>query len=135
MAAEIPEGVRKALKEPQFWHLATLNPDGSPHSTTMWVDERDGNILVNSALGRRKPRNLERDARVALSWHNPDSPYNSAAVQGLVVDSYTGERADADIDSLAKKYLGQDTYPFRQEGEQRITFVIEPSHVLDATGD
>ena len=96
---ELPEHVRERLEEPNFWHLATVNPDGSPQSTTVWVDVRDGKILVNTALGRKKPRNLEREPRVALSWHGAtDSGYESYGVQGRVVDSYTGDQAEADID-------------------------------------
>jgi hypothetical protein len=92
---------------------------------------RDGKILINSALGRKKPRNLEREPRVALSWHGTgDGGYLSFGIQGRVVDSYTGDRADADIDSLAQKYIGQSPYPWRSPGEQRISFLVEPTHVF-----
>jgi PPOX class probable F420-dependent enzyme len=133
MATELTGKVREALAERNFWHLATINPDGSPQVTTMWVDLRDGRILVNSALDRKKPRNLARDPRVALSWFDPERPYHSISIQGRVVDSYQGERADADIDALAKKYLDEDRYPFRSAGEQRVSYLIEPIHVLDRT--
>jgi PPOX class probable F420-dependent enzyme len=126
---ELSGKIREALEEPNFWHLATVNPDGSPQATTMWVDVRDGHILLNSALGRKKPRNLERDPRIALSFFRPDRPYNSIAIQGRVVDSYVGEEAEADIDRLAKKYLGEDVYPWRKPGERRITYLVEPTHV------
>jgi PPOX class probable F420-dependent enzyme len=129
MAAALAEDVRRALEGPNFWHLATLNPDGSPQSTTMWVDLRGERILVNSALDRKKPRNLAHDPRVALSWFDPGSPYHSISIQGRVVDSYSGERADADIDALAKKYLDEDRYPFRTPDEQRVSYLIEPLHV------
>lgn len=128
--AELNETVRKALQEPHFWHLATVNPDGSPHSTTMWVDLRGDRILVNSAYGRKKPRNLAKDGRVALSWHDPEAPYHSISIQGRVAETYEGDAAEADIDLLAKKYLGQDVYPWRQGGERRVTYLVEPSHVL-----
>jgi PPOX class probable F420-dependent enzyme len=131
MAAELPDTVRKVLEEPNFWHLATLNPDGSPQVTTMWVDVRGDRILFNSALDRKKPRNLARDPRVALSWCDPERPYHSISIQGRVVDSYEGERADADIDALAKKYLGEDRYPFRTPEEQRVSYLTEPLHVWD----
>ena len=127
--AELPEEARKALEEPNFWHLATVNPDGSPQSTTVWAHTRDGKIIVNTALGRKKPRNLDRNPNVALSWVDPENGYHSASIQGRVVDSYTGDEAEADIDSLADKYLGQTPYPWRQPGEKRITYVIEPTHV------
>jgi PPOX class probable F420-dependent enzyme len=129
MAADLPDKIRNAIERPEFWHLATVNPDGSPQVTTVWVKSKDGNIVVNSALGRKKTRNLEANPRVALSWVDPQHDYHSAEIQGRVVDTYTGDEAEGDIDSLAEKYLGQTPYPWRQPGEQRITFVIEPTHV------
>ena len=129
MAVDLPEKIRTALEEPQFWHLATVNPDGSPQVTTMWVSTRDGKILLNTALGRKKPRNLERDGRIAMSWSDPQNGYHSASIQGRVVGSYTGEQAEQDIDDLAQKYIGQSPYPWRSPGEQRITYLVEPTHV------
>ena len=129
MAVELPEKIHNAIEGAQFWHLATVNPDGSPQVTTIWVMPKDGNILVNTALGRKKPRNMESNPNVALSWVDPENGYHSASIQGRVVDSYTGDQAEADIDSLAQKYLGESPYPWRQPGEQRITFVVEPTHV------
>jgi PPOX class probable F420-dependent enzyme len=128
--AELPETVREAFEAPNFWHLATVNPDGSPQSTTVWAHTRDGKILVNTALGRKKPRNLETEPRVALSWHTSgDGGYKSVSIQGRVVDSITGDQAEKDIDDLAQKYIGQSPYPWRGPGEQRVTYVIEPVHV------
>ena len=130
MAIEFESKIRKALEGPQYWHLGTVNPDGSPQVTTVWLDLRGDKILVNSALGRKKPRNLEQEPRVALSWSDPENHHHSIAIQGRVVDSYAGERADDDINSLAKKYIGQDVYPWRKPGEQRISYVIEPTHIF-----
>ena len=127
MADRLGEKARKALQEATFWTIATVNPDGSPQATVVWIDLRDDHILVNSAVGRRKPRNVERDPRVALTWFDPNSVFETIQIQGRVARSYTGEQADADIDALARKYLGRD-YPFRREGEQRISFLIEPTH-------
>ncbi|HZR93136.1 MAG TPA: TIGR03618 family F420-dependent PPOX class oxidoreductase [Gaiellaceae bacterium] len=125
--ADLPDDVRKALEGANFWHLATVNPDGSPQSTTVWAGTRDGKIIVNSALGRKKPRNIEREPRVALSWHTHEGGgYKSISIQGKVVETITGEQADRDIDDFAEKYLGQRPYPWRSPGEQRVTFVIEP---------
>ncbi len=130
--AELTDAAREALEGPNFWSLATVNPDGSPQSTIVWVHTRDGKIIVNSALGRKKPRNIEREPRVALSWHDtaPGS-YRSFAIQGRVVETIVGEQADRDIDMLAKKYLGEDRYPWRRPDEQRVTFVIEPTHLYE----
>ncbi|MFB3093128.1 MAG: PPOX class F420-dependent oxidoreductase, partial [Dehalococcoidia bacterium] len=91
-------------------------------------------ILVNTAEGRVKPRNVRRDARVAISVHNQDNPYSSAFIRGRVVE-IKHEGADELIDKLAKKYLGQDRYPNRQPGEQRVTLVIEPEHVGSMMAD
>jgi PPOX class probable F420-dependent enzyme len=131
MAVELSEKVRKALDGPEFWALATVNPDGSPQVSTVWVMPKDDKILVNTALGRKKPRNLDNEPRVALSWVNPENGYHTASIQGRVVDKYTGDQAEADIDSLAEKYIGQTPYPWRSPGEQRVTYVIEPTHFYE----
>ena len=128
MSASLSEGVKKLFREPNYGHMATLMPDGSPQVSPVWVDVDGDRILVNSAEGRVKPRNVRRDARVAISIYNQDNPYSSAFIRGRVVE-ITHEGADEHIDKLAKKYLGQDTYPYRQPGEQRVILVIEPEHV------
>jgi PPOX class probable F420-dependent enzyme len=129
---ELSESVREALDSKHFWHLATVNPDGSPQVTPVWVHTRDGKIMVNTALGRKKPRNIERDPRVALSMHETtvDGGYRNIAIQGRVVDVITGDQAEQDIDELAEKYIGQTPYPWRSPGERRVTYVIEPVTVL-----
>ena len=127
--ADLPEAVCNALAGKQFWTLATTNPNGTPQATVVWIQERDGKILVNTALGRRKPRNLALNPCVALSWFDPEDPYSTIQLQGRVVESYTGDQAEADIDSAAKKYLDKDAYPWRKEGEHRISYLIEPTHI------
>ena len=128
---ELSDDVRHALESKTFWHLATVNPTGSPQVTTVWVHTRDDKILVNSALGRVKPRNIEHNPRVALSWHEDQGGgYHSMQIQGRVVETIVGDQAEADIDSLAEKYLGQTPYPWRGEGERRVTFLIEPTHAM-----
>lgn len=131
MGIPLDDDLRRALEEPNFWHLATVNPDGSPQSTTVWVHTRGDKILVNTALGRKKQRNIESDPRVALSFHETtDSSYRSWAIQGRVVETIVGDQAEADIDMLAEKYIGQSPYPWRSPGERRVTFLIEPTHVF-----
>jgi len=120
--------VRKLFTEPNFAHLATLMPDGSPQVSPVWVDLDGDRIIVNSAEGRAKPRNIRRDPRVAIAIYSTENPYAHATVRGRVVE-ITHEGADAHIDKMAKKYLGQDKYPYRQPGEERVIFVIEPEHV------
>jgi len=127
MPAKMSEGVKRLFRDANFAHLATIMPDGSPQVTPVWVDLDGDRIRVNTAEGRVKPRNLRRDPRVAISVIAP-SGYPSAFVRGRVVD-ITHAGADAHIDALAKKYLGQDTYPFRQPSEQRVILVIEPYSV------
>ena len=125
----LPENISNAVAGKQFWTLATVNPDGTPQATVVWVQERDGKILVNTALGRKKPRNIERNPNVALSWFDPENPYSTISIQGRVAESYTGDQAEADIDSAAKKYIDQDVYPWRKDGEVRVSYLIEPVHV------
>jgi PPOX class probable F420-dependent enzyme len=108
--------------------IATLMPDGSPQVTPVWFDYTNGKIRINTARGRVKDRNMKVGAKVALAIIDPDNPYRYVGIRGPVVaESENG--ADAHIDSLAKKYLGQDKYPFRQPGEQRVTYEIEPASV------
>lgn len=128
MPVALSHGVRQLLEGKNFAHLATLMPDGSPQVTPVWVDYDGAHVLVNTAEGRQKPKNLRHDQRVALSVHDQENPYRMATIRGRAIE-LTHDGADAHIDKLAKKYLGQDTYPFRQPGEQRVLVRIEPEHV------
>jgi PPOX class probable F420-dependent enzyme len=134
MAGQMSEGVRRLFEEANFGHLATLMPDGSPQVTAVWVDYDGTHILVNTAEGRQKPRNVRRDPRVAIDIIRQGSEYAFAQVRGRVVE-ITSEGAEEHIDKLAKKYLGRDKYPFRQPGEQRIIFKIAPEHVSSMAVD
>jgi len=128
MPATLSPGVKKLFEEPNFAHIATLMPDGSPQVTPVWVELEGERIIVNTAEGRVKPRNVRRDSRVAVSITNRDNHYQSAHIRGRVVE-LRHEGADESIDRLAKKYIGQDRYPWRQPGEQRVLLVIEPEQV------
>jgi len=134
MPVKISEGIRKLLEEPNFANLATLMPDGSPQVTPVWVDFDGTHILVNTAEGRQKPRNVRHDPRVAVSIFNQESPYSYATFRGRVVE-ITHEGADQHIDRMAKKYLGRDVYPFRAPGERRVIFKIAPEHVASTGAD
>jgi PPOX class probable F420-dependent enzyme len=125
----LTDNVRNVLTGKNFWHLATLNPDGSPQVTPVWAHLRDDRIVVNSFFGRKKPRNIEHDPRVALAWQDPESPYHNIAIQGRVVETIVGDQADDDIDMLSEKYLDQRPYPGHSPEERRVTFLIEPQHV------
>lgn len=128
MAIPLSESARTLLEGQNFGHLATLMPDGSPHVSPVWVDHDGAHVLVNTAEGRVKLRNVRRDPRVAISVANQQNPYQMVAIQGRVVE-ITREGADAHIDKMAKKYLGQDTYPYRRPGEQRVILKIAPEHI------
>ena len=125
MAAAIPEKYVDLFQKKAFASLATLMPDGKPQVTPVWVDFDGKHLIVNSAKGRVKDRNMRRDPRVSLALIDPDNPYRHLQVQGRVVD-ITEQGADQHIDKMAKKYLGQDKYPFRQPGEVRVIYKIEP---------
>jgi len=119
--------VRKLLSEPNHGVISTLNPNGSVRSAIAWVSAEDGTVAVNSVRGRRWPANLERDPRVTVLVYEEGNPYNYVEIRGTATP--TTEGADEHIDALSKKYLGQDKYPFRRPGDQRIKFVIAPDHV------
>lgn len=111
-----------------FASIATVMADGSPQVTPVWFDFTDGVVRVNTAKGRVKARTLTPGARVALAIIDPDNPYRYLQIRGRV-RHVTEDGADAHIDALAKKYLGVDTYPYRQPGEQRLSIEIEPTSV------
>jgi PPOX class probable F420-dependent enzyme len=111
-----------------FANVATLNPDGSPQVTPVWVDYDGTHVLINTAKGRVKAKNLAREPRVALSIADPDNAYRYIGIQGRVVEM-TENGGDAHIDKMAKKYLGKDSYPFRAPGEVRLIVKISPDKV------
>ena len=118
--ATIPASHADLLTTKQaFANVATLNPDGSPQVTPVWIDFDGTHVLVNTAKGRVKAKNFAREPRVALSIADPDNAYRYVGIQGRVVD-ITENGGDAHIDKMAKKYLGKDSYPFRAPGEVRL---------------
>ncbi len=124
MAGRIPEKFRDLFDKRAFAALATLNEDGSPQVSPVWCDREGERVVVNSAKGRAKDRNIRRDPRVALSLMDPENPYRYLGLQGRVVE-ITEEGADTHIDRMAKKYMGVDKYPGRQPGEVRVLYKIE----------
>jgi PPOX class probable F420-dependent enzyme len=125
MPAAIPETYKDLFEKKAFASLSTLMSDGRPQVTPVWCDFDGTHVLVNSAKGRIKDLNMRRDPRVSLALIDPDNPYRYLQLQGRVVE-ITENGADENIDRLAKKYLGQDKYPFRQPGEVRVIYKIEP---------
>jgi PPOX class probable F420-dependent enzyme len=128
MAATIPDSYKDLLGKKAFAHLATLMSDGTPHVTPVWWDYDGNHIRINSAKGRVKDKNMRRNKEVALSIIDPENPYRHLTVRGQV-DEITENGADAHADSLAKKYLGKDKYPFRQPGEVRVLYKIRPAKI------
>ena len=128
MLATISPGFRKLLKEPAYCQLATLMPDGSPQNTQVWVDTDGEHILINTAQGRQKERNVQRDPRVAVNVVDPTNAWRIGMVRGRVLE-ITTDGADELIDQLAKKYLNVETYPFRRPEEVRVTLKILPDKI------
>jgi PPOX class probable F420-dependent enzyme len=121
----IPNDYLDLFAKKSFGHLATLMPDGSPQVTPVWVDYDGTYLLVNSAEGRQKDRNMERDKRVAISIQDPDDPYRYLQVRGRVAE-ITTEGADDHIDKQAQHYFGLEEYPYRAPGEVRKLYKIKP---------
>jgi PPOX class probable F420-dependent enzyme len=128
MAANLDNYLDLLQQKKAFAGLATIMPDGTPQVTPVWFDYHGGRVRVNTAKGRVKARNLKPGAAVALAIMDPDNPYRYLQIRGRVACA-TETGADAHIDSLAKKYLGKDQYPYRRPGEIRIMYEIEPVSV------
>ena len=122
---------RDLLTGRNFGHVATLLPDGSPHTVAVWVDERDGVVLVNSTEESVKVRNLRRDPRVAVSVHDQAEPYRMLALRGRAFE-VTAEGAEEHIDALTRRYTGEQKYPdeWREPGEVRVMVRIQPERIF-----
>ena len=125
----ITHEIAKLFQGKNFASFATLMNDGSPHVAPTWVDLDGNTILINTAGGRVKEKNIRRDNRIALSIYDQENPYNMVTIRGKVTD-LTEEGADEHIDKLAKKYFGLDKYPNRSPGEQRIILKIQPEKIF-----
>lgn len=123
MSQSIPDKYRDLFTKRAFASLGTLMSDGSPQVTPVWIDLEGDLVIVNTARGRQKDKNMRRDPRVALAIIDPENPYRYLEIRGRV-EEITEDGADAHIDKMAKKYLGADKYPYRQQGEQRVIFKI-----------
>lgn len=128
MSAVIPEKYVDLFEKQAFGNLATLMKDGSPQVTPVWVDYDGRYVRFNSAKGRVKDKNIRRDPRVSISVQDPANPYRYLEVRGRVVE-ITENGADDHINKLSQKYLGKPVYPFRQPGEVRVLYKIEPKNV------
>jgi PPOX class probable F420-dependent enzyme len=126
---QLPDDVRALFDAPNLAHVATLLPDGSPHSVPLWVGVEDGRIAFLTGPGSRKARNLERDPRLAISITHRDNPFMMAQVRGRVAERLEGDAAFEVIDRLAHKYIGQP-YPLRTD---RVVYLVEPESATAQT--
>jgi PPOX class probable F420-dependent enzyme len=127
MASLNDPAVRELLQQPNYALVSTLNADDSIHSTIVWVSsEGDDAVAVNSAVGRLWPTNLQRDAHINVLVFEAGNPYHFVEIRGI---AEVADGADEHINVLAKKYIGQDEYPYRQPGEERIKFIVRPERV------
>jgi PPOX class probable F420-dependent enzyme len=134
MPEKLDGRAREILDGKNFAHLSVPRPDGSIQTVVVWADtDDDGRVRVNSAEGRAWPENLRRAGQATISVADADNPYEYVTVAGPIAED-THDGADEHIDALAKKYMDADSYPFRQEGEQRVTFVIDPERVTVSGG-
>lgn len=127
MASLRDSDVRALLEPANCAVISTLNADGSIHDAVAWISLEDGELAVNSAVGRHWPNNLDRDPRITVLVYDGKNPYEYVEIRGTVKS--TRDDADDHIDRLAKKYTGQDEYPNRQPGEVRVKYVITPQRV------
>lgn len=135
MAQRIEGRPRELLEAANFCHVGTIRGDGTPHIVPVWVDTDGEHVLLNTAEGRAWPSNARRDPRVTLTVANMDNPYEYVEIRGRVAEM-TREGADDHINRMAKKYLDEDEYPFRQPGEQRMVVRVAPEGVrhMDPSG-
>lgn len=131
---ELDTEFRARLSAQTFWHLATLNADGSPQVTPMWVDLDGEHVVFNTALGRVKEENLRRDPRLSLSSVDPDNPYDRVEIRGRAVRFVVGDEAERGMDRLARKYVGTERYEWRIPGERRVMVLVEPTRVRHVVG-
>lgn len=130
MGVELSKEAQAFLTEKVYAHLATIMRDGSPQNTPVWVDSDGTNVLVNTAEGRVKTKNLYRDGRVALSIMGMESGYRCLYVRGRVKE-ITTEGANEHIDALSLTYTGNPVYAGHARGEKRLKVVIEPLKVTE----
>lgn len=133
MSTTIPNGYADLLESTALAHVATVGPDGAPQVNPVWFDWDGAHVLFSQTTTRQKYRNVQREPRVALSIVDPANPYRYLEIRGRVAEI----RPDPDytfINQMAKKYLGQDRYPWLQPGEERVVIAIVPEHTTQMGG-
>ena len=127
MAIALPQSVKKILQDKAYGHVVTFNAEGKPQLTMVWVDGEGDEVLFNTADGRLKPKNLRRDPRVIISVQDHNDPQSYMVFHGNA--SVTESGADEHIDTLARRFLGVDKYPFRQPGEKRLLVRVKVDRI------
>jgi PPOX class probable F420-dependent enzyme len=128
MADSFTPAARKLIEKKVLAHVASLDADGGPNVSPVWIELDGDELVINTALGRAKARNLASDSRVAVSMVDPDDEDSIITLRGSVV-GFTTIGAEEDVDRLAKKYLGVDSYPNRRVGQVRVTVRIQPDRI------
>ena len=128
MTTKLSEKAKTLVRRPVIANVATVDTDGRPQVTPVWIDLDGDDLVFNTARGRVKQANLDANPQVAVSVVDPDDSFNVVVVRGTAVASEDG--ADAHIDSLAKKYMGLDSYPMRQPGEVRVKYTVKADKVV-----
>lgn len=123
----IPEQYSDILRSTALAHVATVGPKGEPQSTPVWFDWDGEHVLFSQTKGRQKYRNVKRNPAIALSIVDPNNPYRYIEIRGKVI-AIDDDQNNRFIDSMAKKYMGKDKYPFNQPGDERVIVVVEPEH-------
>jgi PPOX class probable F420-dependent enzyme len=128
MGISLPDELKTVIDGKNFAHLTTLDPDGAPQASAMWIMRDGDQIVFNTAEGRRKWRNMNNDPRVAVSISPADKSYENWSIQGNVVEMRTSDGV-AVIDQLAQKYLGREKYPWLTPDMVRVTVVVDVDRV------
>ena len=130
--SKLTDAAIKLLEGKNLLYIGTVSRDGSPQITAGWVDTDGTHVLVNTAVGRVKQKNVTRDPRVTLAVNTPADFYDVALIRGRVIEQITGAPAEKHIDKLAKKYIGKDVYPWHNEKEKRVILKIQPERVVSS---
>jgi PPOX class probable F420-dependent enzyme len=133
VTTQLSNKAKALIDRPVIANVATVDADGGPQVTPVWINLDGNDLMFNTAKGRAKVTNLTNNRQVAISIVDPEDPYNVVVVRGSVEP--TEEGADAHIDALAKKYLGVDSYPMRKDGEVRVTYRVRADKVVMQPND
>ncbi|MFG3016296.1 PPOX class F420-dependent oxidoreductase [Streptomyces cinerochromogenes] len=130
----LPQQIRERIEAPEIWYVATVDADGAPHVSPMWVGLDGDLVFFNTAVGRVKERNLRRDPRVCLSHADLSDPYDRVQIRGRVVRFVEGPEADRNMDRLAAAYVGTERFEWGIPGERRVVAYVEPTRVRHVVG-